>query len=165
MKRVATALIAYFPVLLVSLQVLGNLLYFIDRDFYISKGFYLNLTIGTNLLFPIFMLAITLKFKFCSVSKWAATAECLFAIYYLVVQKDDVYNILFQITTGAIALVITFFHFIKKFPLCMASTWVNLIKHLLKSFFKEGDCSKGVTEWANDHRKIVSKNLINGTHS
>lgn len=163
MKKIANLFIAWFPVSLVLFQVLGNFLYFVDRPFYVEHGFYLNLFLGTNFYFAIFLLVMTLRLGFCSISVWAAIAELAFAVFYAVIKEDNVYNIVFQITVGITALIITFFHFIQRYPLCMASTWVSLWKHLIVACFKKGSCSKGVERWATEHRLLGRKLLEDGS--
>lgn len=145
--------IVYFPVTLVMLQVLANGLYFIAPEVYNVSGFYLNTFLGTNILFAVFLVAFTFTFRFCSVSRWAAAAECLFGLFYLVIQKDNVYNILFQITVGAISLIITFWHYVKKFPLCKVSLLVGFFGSAVKS----GSCKKGLEQWDRNVKSIILK--------
>lgn len=114
MRITAKQYLAYFPILLVLLQVVANLLYFINKDAYSSIGFYLSLMIGSNGLVAIFFLVYTFHFKFCKISRWAAIAECLFAINYLIIQEDNLYNILFQVIVGILAIVLTFNYYLKK---------------------------------------------------
>ena len=152
MKRVKL-FIVYFPVTLVMLQVLANGLYFIAPEVYNVSGFYLNTFLGTNVLFAFFLLAFTFMFRFCAVSRWAAGAEVLFAMYYLIIQKDDVYNIVFQITVGTLMLIATFWHYIKKFPLCKMS----LVAGLLGSVAKTGSCKKGLEQWDRNVKSIILK--------
>lgn len=133
----------YFPIILVSLQVLANLLYFVKEDWYYESSFYLNWAIGTNGGFAIFLLILVYWLPLCSVSRWAAWAEVLFAVYYLVIQKDDLYNILFQITVGVFAIILTFWHYIKKFPLCRLSLLVDFIR----SVVIKRSCEKGIEKW------------------
>lgn len=143
MKKRAKLFIIYFPVILVAAQVAANILYFIDPDLYFKYGFYLNTFVGTNVLFALFLVAFTLMFRFCTISRWAAFAELLFALYYLVIQKDDVYNIVFQITGGAIALIVTGIHYVKRFPLCKLS----LLASFFKSMFSTGSCDEAIRDW------------------
>lgn len=159
MKKPVKIFIIYFPVVLVSLQVLVNLFALIDRTAYNAIGFYLNTFLGTNVLFSFFMLAFTFSFKFCAVSRWAAIAEVLFGVNYLVVQQDNLYNILFQIIVGAICLLLTYRYFTSKFPLCRIS--------LLHKFFSytilTGSCAKGLEIWEKDiTATIIDKHLIKG---
>ena len=152
MKRVKL-FIVYFPVTLVMLQVLANGLYFIAPEVYNVSGFYLNTFLGTNILFAVFLVAFTFTFRFCSVSKWAALAELAFGLFYLIRQKDDVYNVGIQIIVGVIALIATFWHYIKKFPLCKMS----LVAGLLGSVAKTGSCKKGLEQWDRNVKSIILK--------
>jgi hypothetical protein len=114
MKSKLKYFIIYFPVILVALQVFGNLLFFISPDTYNSKGFYIDTFLGTNVFFSVFLLVFTFTFKFCGISKAAAIAECSFALFYLIFQRDDIYNILFQVIVGTLAILLTFYFISKK---------------------------------------------------
>ena len=153
MKK-AKLFIIYFPAILVFSQVLVNILALIDREFYNSIGFYLNTFLGTNVFFAGFMIVFTFSFKFCDISKGAAIAEGLFALNYLIIQQDNLYNILFQIIVGAIALVITFRRYIKKFPFCRVSL---LWKFLISVAVSGGSCSKGLDKWQKDLEVDLTK--------
>jgi hypothetical protein len=143
MKKIKLFVI-YFPVILIIFQVAINVLSFIAPGFYMQNGFVLNTFFGVNLLFALFLLAFTYWFNFCSVSRYAAWAEVLFAINYLIVQQDNLYNIMFQIIIGVLAIILTFKYYIKKFPLCS----VALITRFLKSFVNsKGDCQKAADMW------------------
>ncbi len=147
----------YFPVILVALQVIVNLYALIDRASYNAVGFYLNTFIGTNVFFGVFfgvfLVAFTFSFNFCAVSRWCAIGECLFALNYLIVQQDNLYNILFQVIVGVIALTITFRHFIRKFPLCK----ISLVHKFIACVFVTGSCQRGLIKWENDIESIVKK--------
>ncbi len=143
--------IIYFPVMLVLLQVLANLLYFVKPEWYNAAGFYLNTFLGTNVLFAFFLFGFTLMFRFCAVSRWAAAAECIFALFYLIIQKDDVYNVLFQVAVGSLAIIATFWHYIKKFPLCRMSLLVGFFGSVLK----KGSCKKGLEDWERNVKSII----------
>jgi len=135
--------VIYFPVILVACQVGVNLLYFISVDTYMRTGFYLNTMFGVNILFAIFLLCFTYWFKFCAVSRYAAWAEILFAVNYLIVQQDNLYNILFQVIVGSLALMLTFRYFITRFPLCSLA----LVCRFIRSVTQTGSCSKGLNMW------------------
>jgi len=133
MRKYKKGFIVYFPVTLVAIQVMINLLSFIDKGLYLSTGFYLNMLFGTNVYFALFLIILTFSIKACSVSKWAAIAECAFAVNYMVIQQDNLYNILFQVIVGVLAIFATFYHFIRKFPLCRLSLLAKFYKKLIKS--------------------------------
>lgn len=152
MKTIKKFLI-YFAVILVSLQVLFNLIALIDRHAYDKVGFYLNTFIGTNVLFAIFLVAFTFSFKFCLVSRACAVAELLFGINYLIVQQDNLYNILFQVIVGVVSLIVTYFYFTSKFPLCRLS----LLHKFLGWIFLTGSCAEGLRMWEKDIESIVKK--------
>lgn len=153
MKKGVKLFVIYFPVILVLLQVLGNTLYFIAPDIYYSTAFYLNLFLGTNFIVAFFLLAFTFMFRFCAISRWAAGAECLMAIMYLVIQKDNVYNISIQIAVGVCGLIGSFFHYINKFPLCRLS----LLTGFIGSVIKKGSCQKGLEDWERNVKSILLK--------
>lgn len=143
MRKKIKLFIIYFPIFLVSGQVFANLLYFVWYDAYISAAFYLNHFFGCNMLFAIFLLSFTYWFKFCSVSRATAWAELLFALNFLIVQEDNLYNILFQVIVGSIALFLTSKYFVKKFPLCsLALVWT-----FVRSVTHTKSCSKGMDLW------------------
>jgi len=156
MKSVKKFLI-YFPVVLVSLQVLVNLYALIDRESYNAVGFYLNTFIGTNILFSFFLLAFTFSFNFCRVSRFAAIAEVLFGLNYLIVQQDNLYNILFQIIVGTLFLIFTYLHFINKFPLCKVSLIHKLFASLLASLFTNGSCAKGIDNYQKNIESTIKQ--------
>lgn len=138
--RKAKLFITYFPVILVSLQVLVNLLALFNRPLYDRLGFELNTFFGTNVLFAFFLLVFTYAFRFCDVSRGAAWAEFAFAVNYFVVRQDNLYNILFQVIVGAIAISFFLKRYINKFPLCRFS----LLHKFLISIFITGNCSKAM---------------------
>jgi hypothetical protein len=135
--------IAYFPVILVGCQVLVNLMYFVIPSVYYDLSFYLNHFLGVNMMIGIYFVVMTWTLKFCYISRWAAIAEILFGINYMVIQQDNLYNIVFQITIGMVAIIITSWHYIKRFPLCRLS----LLVHFIQSVAKKGSCEKGIENW------------------
>lgn len=159
MKSVKKFLI-YFPVILVSLQVLVNLYALIDRESYNSIGFYLNTFIGTNILFAFFLLLFTFSFNFCSVSRFAAIAEVLFGVFYLIIQEDNLYNILFQVVVGLGSLYLTYRYFIKKFPLCR----VSLVHKFFGAVFLTGSCTKGLEKFEKDIESTLIKMRHDGNN-
>jgi hypothetical protein len=154
MKKSIKVYIIYFPITLVFLQVLINFLALIDFDFYNKVGFYLNTFFGTNILFALFLVGFTFFFKFCSVSRAASIAELLFGINYLIIQNDNLYNILFQIIVGTIALIICLRSFIHKFPNCN----VSLVRKFWSKFWHTGSCEKALDLFEEDRRKNFLKN-------
>jgi len=132
--------IAWFPVIIVSAQVLVNLSSFIVPEWYLKEAFYLNWSVGTNGLFAFFFIMYTFRLRFCSISKACAVAEMAFAIWYLWRQQDDVDNIGFQIIVGTVALLWTFKHYIKKFPKCDLSRGVRFFW----KFINTCSCSKTI---------------------
>lgn len=153
MKKKIKLFIVYFPVILIAGQVLVNLLSFIDRPLYLKAGFYLNLTFGTNIAVAFFLVAFTQVLKFCSVSRWAAYAQLAFAVNYAIVQQDNLYNILFQVIGGIIALILTFRHYIKRFPLCR----VSLVVSFIGSIWREKSCENGIERWQGNLKTIAKQ--------
>jgi len=161
MKSKVNIFLSYFPVLLVTMQVICNLLSFVvSKNTYNQWGFYLNTLFGTNVLFAVFLLFFTFRLKFCSVSRAAAIAEVLFGINYLIVKEDNLYNILFQVIVGSVALVWTFRYYIRKFPLCKMSLMVTFFSSL---FASKGDCRKGVDNWERHLYTTIEKKYNEGT--
>lgn len=153
MKKAAKIFIVYFPVILVGFQVLLNLMSFVFPQAYMDSGFYLDLMFGTNFLFAFFLIVLTFGFKFCIISRAAAIAECLFALNYAIVKVDNLYNILFQVIVGTIALAVTFLQYKKKFPLCRFS----LLTSFLWSVIKKRSCTKGLEHWDSKIDNILLK--------
>lgn len=154
MKRKVKIFVIYFPVILLFGQVMANLLYFVSPDLYYKTGFYLNTFFGTNVLFALFLLAFTFLFDFCTISRAAAITQCLFAVIYLIIKEDNLYNILFQIIAGTSVLIGTFWQYIKKFPYCQ----ISLVIGFLSSAISEGSCSKGYDKWHNNlYHNLSSK--------
>jgi len=141
LKKKIKLFIVYFPVILVASQVLGNSIYFISANTYYNIGVYLNTFLGTNVLFSLFLVCFTFMFKFCSISKWAAIVELSFGIFYLLIQKDDLYNIVYQMIAGSIAVFVTFATYIKKFPFCKMSLFASFMASV---FYSKGDCEKAI---------------------
>lgn len=153
--------IVYFPVLLIAGQVLVNLLYFVAFDWYIAAGFYLNTFFGTNVFFAFFLVVFTYNFKFCAVSRYAALGQLAFAVNYMIVKEDNLYNIMFQVIIGSLAILLTFRHYIKKFPLCRLS----LLLTFIGSVAQKGSCRKGLEKWEGDIKKIVLNNHYASTRN
>jgi len=162
MKRGIKLFLVYGPVIIVASQVAVNLLYFISKNTYMEAGFYLNTFFGTNMLFALFLLAFTFMFKFCAISRWAAIAEVLFGVNYLVVQEDNLYNIMFQVIVGTIALIFTISHYTKSFPLCRLSLLVSFIKSVILSIISSKSCKKGLErgyeQWERDVKSMLLRN-------
>lgn len=144
---------AYFPVILIVGQILANCLWFLDRGIYYEYGFYLGLVFGTNLFFALFLVSFTHLLRFCYVSRACAWAQLAYAVNYLVVQQDNIYNIWFQIGVGVLALIWTFWNYIKKFPLCRLSLFIGFIVNVIK----QGSCKKGLENWERDITSIIIK--------
>lgn len=145
--------LAYAPVGLLVCQILANILWFVDKSVYYKTAFYFNALVGSSLAFAIVLVLLTYLFKFCSVSRYAAIAQILFAINYLIVQQDNLYNIMFQIIIGLLAIIATFWHYVKKFPLCRLSLFTGFIA----SSIKKGSCKKGLEEWDRNVKSIILK--------
>lgn len=143
----------YFPVILVSLQVVVNLYAIFDHASYVAWGFYLNTFLGTNVFFALFLIVFTFSFPFCSISRCAAVCELLFAVNYLIVQQDNLYNILFQITVGTVSLVLTYNHFRAKFPLCKVSMVHNFFGYVILT----GSCNKALAKCERDLETTVKE--------
>lgn len=138
-RKVSDFILIFFPVMLVGGQVIVNLLYFYKPEWYYGSAFWLNFSLGTNGFFALFLLILTHRLRMCGVSKWAAYAEVLFALNYAIVQKDNLYNILFQVIVGVVFLIFCFNKISKKYPLCS----FGLFWRFLGDVIKTCSCSKG----------------------
>jgi hypothetical protein len=154
MRRLAKIFMAYFPVILIGFQIIINLMALAIPKVYYSIGFYLSLLFGTNLLFALFLVVFCHMMRFCFISRWAAYAQLLFAANYLVIQQDNLYNIMFQIIVGVVALIITFWHYVNKFPLCKLSLLAGFFYNII--FKSKCDCEKGIEAF---DRKLKEKVL------
>jgi len=151
MRKKLKLFVIYFPVVLVSCQVLVNLLSFVSYETYVSAGFYLNHLFGVNVLIAMFLVAFTHWFKFCAISRYSAWAEVAFAVNFLIVQQDNLYNILFQVIVGTGALLLTFRYFVIRYPLCS----IALVWRFLRSVTEEKSCRRGMDLWEQKtYRKI-----------
>lgn len=153
MIKFSNIFIVYFPVLLVASQVLLNLMFFVFPQAYADAGFYLNLILGTNLWFALFLVVLTFRLKVCAISRVCALCEVAFAVVYGIIQKDNIYNISIQIIVGIACLFITFLQYKKKFPLCRFS----LLTSFLWSVIKKGNCRKGLEHWDSKIDSILLK--------
>lgn len=156
MKNKAKTFIVFFPVLLVTCQVLANLLLFYDVAAYNKYGFYLNTFFGTNVMFAVFLVAFTFSFGFCDISRWAAVAELAFAVNYLIIKQDNLYNVMFQIIVGSLSILATVIHYSRRFPLY----WFSLPVNFLKSVMKNKSCSKGMKHWESDMKAVMHKRFV-----
>lgn len=118
-------ILAYFPIVLTLLQLSANILYFVNKEYYIQNSFYISNTIGGSLIFSLFLVLYTSCFKFCSVSKLTAYMQLIIAVSYLVIQNDNIYNIIFQTIIMILALIFTFYLYIKKNPNCAISLYLK----------------------------------------
>lgn len=143
MKKSLKTFLIYFPILLVGFQVFVNLLSFLAYDWYAAAGFYLNTFFGTNVFFALFLVGFCYMFRMCAVSRAAAWAEIAFAVNFMIVKEDNLYNIMFQVIVGAVALSYTFWDYVKKYPLCRLSHWAWF--HWLA--VKNCSCKRGFDEW------------------
>jgi Na+(H+)/acetate symporter ActP len=107
LKKTSEFIITYAAAIIVVLQIIGNMLFFFDKEFYIKNGFILNWAVGTNAFFPVVLFCMSYRLKFCRAGIICAGAEVLMALYYVIVQKDDIYNIIVQITLGLLAIMLT----------------------------------------------------------
>lgn len=108
MKKVLTAIVAYSFVFITIVQLLVNILFIFQKEFYLKYSFYLSQIGGLSVTYLIPMVAVAFLFKFCTPSRICAIAQIFLTLLWLIIQKDNVYNIIAQITIGAIALILTF---------------------------------------------------------
>lgn len=139
--------ISYFPVLLIIMQVMVNSLYFLAPSFYQRAGFYLNTFFGTNILFAVFLVSFTFALKFCAISRAASLAELSYGVFYLFIHNDGLYNVLFQIVAGLLALGWTFKAYITRYPLCRLSLLATFLWGVVFGGVKNGNCKKALDKW------------------
>jgi hypothetical protein len=155
MKYWLKIFVAFYPVMLVTCQVIVNLIAVIHYPTYVKHGFYFGLFFGTNLSFSIVFIAMCHLFKFCRISIYCAYAELAFGIAYMVIKQDNVYNVTLQIIIGAMALIFTFGQYIRKFPLCRLS----LVTGFIWSVISKCSCEKGLEKWDQDLRRKISNHV------
>jgi hypothetical protein len=158
-KPATKIFITYFPIILLVFQTAMNNLALINYEAYLSIGFYLSAFLGTNILYAVFSVLYTFYFKFCSISRAAAIAQLLFGIFYLIIQEDNLYNILFQLIVGTIALFWCLRIFMKKFPNCN----ISLVKNFFKKFLETKDCSKALELYNEEIRIELIKKEYDGS--
>lgn len=155
MKRLSTIFIAYAPILLLVTQIVFNLLYWLNPSLYVNLYFYLGWGVGGSMFLSALLVAITERFRFCEVSKWAARAQVAFSLIYFFIRQDNIYNISLQIVIGLVAIIITMVKYKERFPFCRLSLFLNFMRNI----FKERSCEKGLEA----HERQV-KNLILKKH-
>lgn len=155
MKQIGKIFLCYFPVFLVLGQVFIDLLAILWPSAYISSMFYLGAFFGTNVLVSFFMVAFVFYFNFCVVSRASALAEFAFALNYLIVQEDNMYNLLFQIIVGTFALLVTVRSYVKKFPLCKISLLYTFMALLIRS----GSCTSAMDSWQKEITHRIKQTL------
>lgn len=151
MRKVSKIFIAYFPVMLVAGQVIVNWLYFVARDWYITAGFYLNTFFGTNVFFAVMLVVLTRFMNFCKVSKYAALAELAFAVNFMIVKEDNIYNIVFQIIVGSAALIATLCYYMYKHQQCNFSVGVSFLGNAVM----DRSCQKSLDKFDAKVKKAV----------
>lgn len=151
MKKPLRIFVIYFPVMLVIGQVLANLSFFLIPEWYFRSAFYLNHFLGINMAIAVFFVVFTWSFKFCAVSRYASVAEFLFGLNYLIIQQDNLYNIMFQVIVGSLAVALTIRHINKTFPLCSMSLFLKFIKKV----FQTGSCEEAYNKWERDLKTTV----------
>ena len=155
MKQVGKIFLCYFPVLLVLGQIVIDLLAIFCPSAYIYTGFYLGAFFGTNVFVSMFLVVFVFYFNFCTVSRASAIAELAFALNYLIVQEDNMYNLLFQIIVGTIALIFTIRCYVKKFPLCKISLLYTFMALLIRS----GSCTSAMDSWQKEITYRIKQTL------
>lgn len=155
MKQIGKIFLCYFPVFLVFGQVIIDILAIVWPSAYFYTMFYLGAFFGTNVLVSVFLVIFVFHFKFCAVSRAAALAELAFALNYLIVQEDNMYNLLFQIIGGSFALIVTIRSYVKKFPLCKISLLYTFMALLIRS----GSCTSAMDSWQKEITYRIKQNL------
>jgi hypothetical protein len=144
-KNIYRWVLKYSAIIVIVLQVAANLTFFIDKDFYNSNGFYLNFAAGTNMFIPVVLFCLVFYYNYCAVSRICAGAEVLITLYWVIAQKDDIHNILVQITLGAAALILTI------------ALYSNIGKNKVVRFFlhsiTESSCARGINKFVDEQHK------------
>ena len=125
--------IIYFPVILVVLQVIANVLWLAMPNTINRYADVINTFIGTNILFSVFLCFFTFVFRFSAISRVCAIVEVLFAGMYLITSNEQ-YNTWFQITVGVGAILYTHIYYVRKFPLCSFALTNKFFEYLFSSF-------------------------------
>ncbi len=157
LKYFSKIFIKYFSIILLSLQVIADLIWVFSPVFYDNIKFYLDVITGTNFFVSLYFVVFIQLYKFCSISKYAAIAEVLFAIAYMVIQEDNIYNIVFQIIIGVLALLITFKKYVKKFPMCT----ISLVSKFFKNLMVSSSCTEAIKRFELDVAKETDKKIFN----
>jgi hypothetical protein len=113
-ERIKIAMI-FSPIVLLSGQVLSNLLYMGLPDIYIKLYPILGTFFGFNMIAAILMTSMTYYFNFCKVSRAAAICQIIFGVFYMIFPDKEVYNLLIQVLVGIAALLVTFINFVMQY--------------------------------------------------
>ena len=100
-------------------------------------------------------------FPFCKVSRITAYCQVIFVLFYKYIEDDDIYNILFQLGVGGLALLFTLYFYVKKNPKCKFSLYIYaklytiiLWEQFLKSFSKSNfNCEKAFEDYQYKRKK------------
>jgi len=157
LNRVSILIIAYFIIALVFCQVIMGIFALVNRTAYDRAGFYLDSFFGTNVLVSALFIALSYQLRFCKISRVAAWTELAFAINWVIIKEDNLYNILFQVIGGTAALIATYLHFINKFPLCKLSLIHKLFASLFASLFTGGGCEKGIDNYQKNIESTIKQ--------
>lgn len=156
MRQLFKKFIAYFPILLIILQLIANLLY---MGGCLSNGalFYVNTILGTNFLFSLFLVAYTQFFSFCNIGRIAAYTEIALALDVLFVPETH-YNLVFQCVIMTAGIAVSIHNSIKKFPNCLIALYVRLTKIFIRNRF---NCEKTLDEY----KRVSYNNHFKRYHS
>lgn len=156
MRHLFKKFIAYFPIILIILQLISNLLYMFGC-LAEETLFYVNTILGTNFLFSLFLVAYTQFFSFCNISRIAAYTEIALALDVLFV-PETYYNLIFQCIIMAAGIVISIHNSIRKYPNCLLALYARIMKILLRNRF---NCEKTLDEY----KKVSYNNHYKRYHS
>jgi hypothetical protein len=109
MKKILTFIVAYSFVIITGVQLLVNIISIFFKEFYYKNWFIIANLVGVSFIYLIPMVAVVFLLKYCYVSRICAIAQVILSILWLVIQKDNVYNISAQLIVGFLALLFTYF--------------------------------------------------------
>lgn len=112
MKKFQDILIKFSPIIILLGQLIANAMYFLMPEFYISYYHILAGFVGLCLIAAAQMVAVSYRFKFCSLGRSAAWAQVLFVLVYMAIPRQELYNVVVQIIVGTAAVFLTIIHFV-----------------------------------------------------
>jgi hypothetical protein len=106
-KKLAIFVLAYSFVIITLAQLICNVIFIFNENYYKKNSFYLSQVSGFTYTTFFIILCLPFAFKFCKVSRICAVSQIILLILWNIIQEDNTYNITSQIIIGTLALLFT----------------------------------------------------------